>query len=219
MAGDCGDRCARLSISRTLTLSQRKKQIADRRAEASEEQILLLADSAEVSLFPTITRCWTRIGHQRVILTPGVRAEKRWSWGAVNPVTGETVSVLHARRNNIGFRRLLAAISRAYELPAHAERRVVLFVDNDKAHKAKAVLRLLEKHGNKVQLEWLPSYSPELNAQEDIWQHMRRRVTHNHYFEHIDALVEAVEQFHRELNKEPEQVLRLLRKWARFISS
>lgn len=153
MIGDCGDPCARLSISKTLTWSQRKRQIAERKAEANAERILLLGDSAEVSLFPTITRCWTRIGRQRVILTPGVHAAKRWTWGAVNPVTGQTVSVLHARRNNVGFRRLLAAISRAYDLPAHAERKVVLFVDNDKAHKAKAVLRLLEKHDHRIQLE------------------------------------------------------------------
>jgi len=193
--------------------------MADRKAEASAEQILLLGDSVEVSLFPTITRCWTRIGQQRVILTPGVRAAKRWNWGAVNPVTGQTVSVIHHRRNNVGFRRLLAAISRAYDLPAHPERKVVLFIDNDKAHKAKTVLRLLERHENRIQLEWLPSYSPELNAQEDIWQHLRRRVTHNHHFQHIDALVEAVEQFHQELKNEPEQVLRLLKKWAKLISS
>jgi transposase len=172
-----------------------------------------------VSLFPTITRCWTRIGQQRVILTPGVRAAKHWNWGAVNPVTGQTVSVIHHRRNNVGFRRLLAAISRAYDLPAHPQRKVILFVDNDKAHKAKAVHRLLEKHANRIQLEWLPPYSPELNAQEDIWQHMRRRVTHNHFFEHIDALLEAVEQFHHELESDPEQVLRLLKKWARLIST
>jgi transposase len=200
-------------------LSQRKKQIAERKAEASSEQILLLGDSAEVSLFPTITRCWTRIGQQRVILTPGVRAAKRWNWGAVNPVTGQTVSVIHHRRNNVGFRRLLATISRAYDLPAHPERKVILFVDNDMAHKAKAVRRLLEKHENRIQLEWLPSYSPELNAQEDVWQHMRRRVTHNHYFEHMDALLEAVEQFHHQLESEPEQVLRLLKKWAKLIST
>jgi transposase len=193
--------------------------MADQKAEASPEQIFLLGDSAEVSLFPTITRCWTRIGQQRVILTPGVRAQKRWNWGAVNPVTGQTVFVVHHRRNSVGFRRLLAAISRAYELPAHPGRKVVLFVDNDQAHKAKAVSRLLEKHENRIQLEWLPSYSPELNAQEDIWQHMRRRVTHNHYFEHMDTLLEAVDQFNRELEHEPEQVLRLLKKWSRVISS
>lgn len=198
---------------------RRKKQIAELKSQVSPTLILLFGDSAEVSLLPTITRCWTRIGEQRVILTPGVRAPKRWSWGAVDPVTGRTVRVIHHRRNNVGFRRLLAAISRAYELPDHPERKVILFVDNDRAHDAKPVRQLLEKHDQQIQLEWLPSYSPELNPQEDIWQHMRRRVTHNHYFEQIDALLEAVEQFHQELEGDPQQVLQLLAKWEKLISS
>jgi transposase len=120
-----------------------------------------------------------------------MRAAKRWNWGAVDPVTGRTVHVIHHRRNNVGFRRLLAAISRAYDLPTHPERKVILFVDNDKAHKAKRVQELLERHDHQIQIEWLPSYSTKLNPQEDVWQDMRRCVTHNHYFEHIDALLEA----------------------------
>ena len=149
----------------------------------------------------------------------GMRAAKRWDWGAVEPLTGRTVHVVHRRRNNVGFRRLLAAISRAYELAEHPQRRVVLYVDNDRAHKAKTVQQLLEKHSHQIELKWLSPYSPELNPQEDVWQHMRRRVTHNHYFGHIGALLEAAEQFHTELKDHPVQVLRLLRKWARLISS
>ena len=168
---------------------------------------------------PTITRCWMKIGQQRLILTPGVRAQKRWNWGAVNVITGETVHIVHERRNNIGFRRLLAAISRHFQLAEHPQRKAILYVDNDKAHDAKAVRELLAKHSNRIQLEWLPPYSPELNPQEDIWQHMRRRVTHNHYFEDIDSLLEAVDQFHSKLENNPKRVLDLINKWTRFIST
>ena len=168
---------------------------------------------------PTITRCWMKIGQQRLILTPGVRAQKRWNWGAVNVITGETVHIVHERRNNIGFRRLLAAISRHCQLAEHPQRKVILYVDNDKAHDAKAVRELLAKHSNRIRLEWLPPYSPELNPQEDIWQHMRRRVTHNHYFEDIDSLLEAVDQFHSKLENNPKRVLDLINKWTRFIST
>ncbi len=159
------------------------------------------------------------MGKQRVILTPGVRATKCWDWGAVDAVTGRTVHIVHGRRNNVGFRRLLAAISRAYELPTHPERKVILFVDNDKAHSAKAVRQLLAVHRHRIQIEWLPAYSPELNPQEDIWQHLRRRVTHNHYFEQLDALLDAVEEFHQQLEEDSEQALHLLQKWERLIST
>lgn len=168
---------------------------------------------------PTITRCWTKIGQQRVILTPGVRAKKRWNWGAVDVLTGRTVHIVHKRRNNIGFRRLLAVISRTFELEDHPRRRVLLFVDNDRAHDAKPVRNLLTNHHGRIRVEWLPAYSPELNPQEDIWQHMRRRVTHNHYFEEINALLEAVNEFHQQLEDSPKHTLRLISKWTSFIST
>ena len=189
------------------------------KTEANADLILLFADSSELSLMPTITRCWTKIGQQRLILTPGVRAQKCWDWGAVNVVTGETVHIVHERRNNIGFRRLLAAISRCFELAERPQRKVILFVDNDRAHDAKTVRRLLAKYSQRIQLEWLPPYSPELNPQEDIWQHMRRRVTHNHYFEDMETLLEAVAQFHSKLENDPERALHLIKKWTRLIST
>lgn len=166
---------------------------------------------------PTITRCWTRIGQQRVVLTPGVRADKRWNWGAVDPISGQIVHVLHARRNNVGFRRLLAAIARAYQLASHSHRQVILFVDNDMAHRAKRVDHLLDKYGHRIHLEWLPAYAPELNPQEDIWRHMRRRVTDNHFFHCMDALLVAVEEFHQNLADHPATVRALMKPWLNRI--
>ncbi len=96
-------------------------------AQHEPRRILLYGDSAVVSLLPTITRCWTRIGQQRTITTPGVKAEKQWNWGVVNVVTGETLHLLHPRRNNVGMRRLLAAIARYYHLVDHPERRLSWF--------------------------------------------------------------------------------------------
>ena len=188
-------------------------------AQSDPNLILLCGDSAAVSLLPTITRCWTRIGQQRCILTPGVKASKQWDWGAVNVVTGESLHLLHPRRNQVGIRRLLAAIARHYELGQQPQRRVILWLDNDKAHKAQTIERLLSKHQHQIRIEWLPAYSPELNPQEDIWRHMRRRVTHNYYFEHLDRLRQAVQGFHQELEDAPDAVLQLISKWTHLIAS
>ena len=173
----------------------------------------------KASLLPTITRCWTRIGHQRVIHTPGPHAAKCWDWGAVDVVSGHTLHIIHPRRNNIGFRRLLATIARHYDLAVYPNRQVVLYVDNDQAHQAKVVERLLAKHNHQIRVKFLAPYSPEFNPQEDIWQHLRRRVTHNHYFEHIPALTAALDEFHRDLQANPAQALRLATKWTKLIAA
>lgn len=189
------------------------------KATATPERILLFGDSAQISLLPTITRCWTKIGHQRVIPTPGVKAPKFWDWGAVNVVSGQSVHIFHPRRNNVGLRRLLAAISRAYDLPSHPERQITLFLDNDRAHSAKPVEKLINKYNHQIHIEFLPTYSPELNPQEDIWQHLRRQVTHNHFFETMKLLRDATEQFHQALENNPGRVLNLIGKWLHFVTT
>jgi len=188
-------------------------------AQSNPEVFLLFGDSMKASLLPTITRCWTRIGHQRVIPTPGPHAAKCWDWGVVDVVSGHTLHIIHSRRNNIGFRRLLAAIARNYDLANYPDRQVVLFVDNDKAHKAKVVEHLLAKHNHQIRVKFLAPYSPEFNPQEDIWQHLRRRVTHNHYFENIPTLTAALDEFHRDLQADPAQALRLTTKWTKLIAA
>ena len=119
----------------------------------------------------------------------------------------------------MGLRRLLAAISRAYELTTRPQRKGIVFVDNDKAHYARSVRRLVDKFQGQIKLEYLAPYAPELNPQEDIWQHMRRKVTHNYYFEHMERLVAAVDAFHDELQAHPQQVLQLISKWTHFIAA
>jgi transposase len=188
-------------------------------AQGDVNRMVLWGDSAEVSLLPTITRCWTRIGQQRIIPTPGVRADKGWDWGVVDVIRGQTLSLLHPHRNHIGLRRLLAAIARHYELGQHPQRQVILWLDNDKAHKAKAIERLLSKHQHPIRIEWLPPYTPELNPQEDIWRHLRRRVTHNYYFGQRDKLQQAVTGFHRHLEAASIAVLQLISKGTHFIAS
>ena len=128
----------------------------------------------------------------------------------VDVINGQTLSVLHPHRTNNGLRRLLAAISRHYALAQYPQRQVILWLDNDKAHKAKVVDRLLSKHNYPIRIEWLPAYSPELNPEEDIWRHMRRRVTHNSYFEQMVRLQQAVADFHQELEDAPTLVLQLI---------
>lgn len=57
-----------------------------------------------------------------------------------------------------------------------------------------------------------------MNPQEDIWQHTRQRVIHDHYL-HMGNLLTALEEFHHRLEQYPERVLRLLTEWARHTAN
>jgi transposase len=54
-----------------------------------------------------------------------------------------------------------------------ARRRVFLIVDRHPAHRAKKVREFVEATGGRLRLFFLPSYSPELNPDELVWNHLK----------------------------------------------
>jgi transposase len=58
---------------------------------------------------------------------------------------------------------------------------VFLIHDNAAYHKAPEVRQWLCSYGHRFHLCLLPPYSPEFNAIEPVWHHVRMQATHNRY--------------------------------------
>lgn len=65
-----------------------------------------------------------------------------------------------------------------------------MVVDNVRYHHAKRLKPILEKYKNRIELVYLPAYSPDLNPIERIWWYMRKKITHNRYLESMDIRIE-----------------------------
>lgn len=79
-----------------------------------------------------------------------------------------------------------------------AGRRVVLIIDNAKYHHAKLHEQWRADQEPDFVLDFLPSYSPDLNPSERIWKLTRRLCLHNRYFPDLALIADAVEtQFAR----------------------
>lgn len=70
--------------------------------------------------------------------------------------------------------------------------RMVLVLDNGRYHHAAALKPFLEKHQNRMTLDFLPPYSPDLNPIERVWKLTRRLCTHNRHFPTLEELVSVV---------------------------
>lgn len=61
---------------------------------------------------------------------------------------------------------------------SYPDRKIFLICDNHSTHNAKLVKRWVEKRSDRIELHFLPSYSPELNPDEylnqDVKRHMRQ---------------------------------------------
>ena len=53
---------------------------------------------------------------------------------------------------------------------------IIVIADNAKYHKSREVKRFTKQNAKKIEVEYLPPYHPELNPDEQVWNHLRGRV-------------------------------------------
>lgn len=66
-----------------------------------------------------------------------------------------------------------------------SQKKILLVLDNARYHHAKQLAGYIEEIKDRLELFFLPPYSPEINAIEMLWRKTRRSVTHNRYFEKL----------------------------------
>lgn len=86
-------------------------------------------------------------------------------------------------------------------------RPVFLIVDGHPTHKAKLVRDFVEQQGGRLQLFFLPAYSPELNPDELVWGHIKQRVA------------KTLAATKDELKRQVQRALRALQRTPRLVSS
>jgi transposase len=190
---------------------QKVKKLKTYQKQAKNGEILLYyQDEIDLNLLPGILRCWTLQGVQRKVPTPGVN-QKRYGFGAVNYVSGQTVHRIEEHKNSAGFCAFIEQFMHAVtQAPDYHGQKIVLVVDNFIIHHSRKTQEFLEKYADQLLLFMLPTYSPWLNLIERLWKHLRRKVTHNHLFASIAELVKAVCSFLDTLNATPQLILSVI---------
>lgn len=85
-------------------------------------------------------------------------------------------------------------------------KKVNLIHDNAAYHRSPEVRAWLTEHGRRIHLYALPPYSPEFNAVEPLWHHVRLNFTHNRYFETKEELCDTLNFAFKDIQKHPEQI-------------
>lgn len=72
-------------------------------------------------------------------------------------------------------------------------KKFVMILDNARPHHAKRVTEYVEVNIPNVEFLFLPPYSPDLNPAENVWKLLRKKATHNVYFDSFQSLFLKVE--------------------------
>ena len=147
-------------------------------------------DEASIQLSPTITRMWSLKGQQPEILTYGGR-KRQHLIGAVDPQAGNVHMAFSETMKAKQFQHFLEGLIARHP----GDRKLLIVLDNARAHHAKLLKPFLKTHADKLELMFLPPYSPDLNPMEWFWKLLRKEVTHNTFFETFKKFQRAIIKF------------------------
>jgi transposase len=147
------------------------------------ERLFFFFDEGRFGLQSTLMRIWAQRG------TPLVRNVQQgyknfYCYSCVAPCSGESFTLFLPEVNTDMMNIFLDELSKEYP-----GKEIIIALDQAGWHKAKDL-----KHPDTVSFIYLPSYSPELNPVEKLWQWLRKEVTHNALFRTLEEMMDALEQ-------------------------
>jgi transposase len=143
--------------------------------QACPDHEVFYLDEADIDLNPRIGLTYIKRGEQPLVHTPGQNV-KYYIGGALNARTGTILYAHGPRKNSDLFIDALYVLANAYR----RAQTIHVVLDNYIIHKSAKTKRALETLGERIQLHFLPPYSPEHNPIERLWKQLHDNVTRNH---------------------------------------
>lgn len=167
-----------------------KEKFAELLSELPKWTSILFLDEMSSSLGSKKGYGWTR--QKRLVVKVNASKKRTNVVAAVNPLTGSKVTMKSKTFNKYDFIRFLEKIMQKYR---HA---IYLFTDSAPAHIAKEVKEFLKAHP-RLNVIFLPAYSPDMNPAELLWNHIRRKCLNNRLFGSIKQMNATLDWFFRSL--------------------
>lgn len=174
-------------------------RIAQVQNEATPEDHILYEDETTVRLLPLLRAMWMLAGQQFRIHVPPNWNRGFHIFGTLDAGTGQWVYRFFAQRTHEQFIAFLEHLLTIYPTGF-----ISIILDNGSIHQAKEVLEWLATH-HRIQLVWLPTYSPHLNPVERIWKVMKKAIAANRAYAQLGMLKQVARDFFADLT--PTQAL------------
>jgi len=136
-----------------------------RRAQ-QERADIYFGDAAHIRSDHHAGRTWGVKGETPVVTTTG----SRFSFSLISAISSRGQMRFMVREGGVNSSVFIEFLKR---LVAGARRKVFLIVDGGSAHKSKLTKAFVESISEKLELFILPPYSPDLNPDELVWNHLK----------------------------------------------
>lgn len=177
------------------TVKKIKKTVKSHRA------ILYFEDESNISLSPVMGTSWSPKGEIIVAKVTG----KRGSVAAISAISndGRLVFSLHNSGKRFNSDDIIKFLGEM--LSHHRRRHLVVIMDQASCHKSKKVKQYVEQQ-KRLHVFYLPSYSPDLNPDEQVWNHLKNNDLKCHQVNNTKDLKKLARKKLRTISKSPEKI-------------
>ncbi len=162
---------------------------------------VLFEDESMIRDYQAIQKTWFIKGKQRIVPTYG-KHEGVKLVGVLNYETGAVYCEEHAKYDAEVFLGFLKNVVDLYP-----QGRIVMILDNARIHHAKLLQPYVDSLKERLELLFLPPYSPTLNIIEGLWKWLKSEVINNVFFQNVCKIQQAVIRFMKYIQDIPSVVI------------
>lgn len=161
----------------------------------------MFEDESMIRDYQALQKTWFAKGKQRIIQTTGKHRGVKLL-ATLDYAEGKIVWKEDEQYNAESFLAFLEQV-----LIAYPNGKIVMVLDNARIHHAKLLSSFLQENKNRLELVFLPPYSPELNLVEGLWKWLKADVINNVFYHTTAEIRINVQAFMDRIMKEPLMII------------
>ena len=165
--------------------------------------VILFMDGVHPTYNTICNYAWIEKGKDKGVKSNTARERLNIN-GAYNPVTKDIIFSSLSKLDARSIVNFIKKLERKYQ----SQEKIYLICDNARYYKTKLLREYLQT--SKVEMFYLPSYSPNLNLIERLWRLMKKTILYNQYYDSYQSFCDSIKKFFLNKSKRRKKELSLL---------
>jgi len=172
-----------------------------------EDEALYCLDATGFEHNSKLDYGWIRKGKEKFVKSNSGRQRLNVN-GAYNPKTKEVITV--CQKENMNSETNILLIKKILEANPY-KKRIILVLDNAPMNKSRKLKEFVEEQNGRVELYYLPVYSPNLNLIERLWRFSKKKLLSNKYYASFTRFRASIDDFfERRIHRMKKDLTRLM---------
>lgn len=166
--------------------------------ENDSESVLYVMDETGLRTESDNRRTWSRVGVSPVLESNGSHQGLNIIGATEITKNFDTIADIYSAKQSITCTEIQAFMEHLLE--RNEGKKVYLVMDNAPTHNNAKIQEFWDNHKDRLVLINMPTYSPQLNPQENIWNYLKNKIFTIGARKNIDVLYDEVEYLYGQMN-------------------